>query len=197
MSLTPAGAAPSLSAIWEGWDGYQTSLVHAVAPLTAEQLAWRPAPMLRSVGEVARHIALGRITWFRRMGAPGSAEAAAEVPQWEEDSDGNQHVIESAIPITEDAAQLVRWLELTWRMIGATLAAWDVSDLSRSYRHTWNGQVYEVSRQWTLWRIMAHDLHHGGALSLLLGMQGIEAFELSALGGHITLPPLAGAGSVV
>lgn len=194
MTLMPAGAAPSLSAIWEGWDGYQTSLVHAVAPLTAVQLAWRPAPELRSVGEVARHISLGRITWFRRMGAPGSVAVAEQVPEWGQDSDGNQYVVETAIPITEDAAQLARWLELTWDMIAATLAAWDVADLSQSYRHTWNGQVYEVSRQWTLWRIMAHDIHHGGELSLLLGMQGIEAFELSALGGHITLPPLAGDG---
>ena len=38
---------------------------------------------------------------------------------------------------------------------------------------------------------MAHDIHHGGELSLMLGLQGIEAFELSAFGGHIVLPPLA------
>ncbi len=48
-----------------------------------------------------------------------------------------------------------------------------------------------MSYQWTIWRIMAHDIHHGGELSLMLGMQGIEAFELSGLGGHITMPPLA------
>jgi hypothetical protein len=64
----------SLATVFEGWDGYQTSLVQAISPLTPEQLAWRPAPELRSVGEVARHISLGRITWFRRMEAPGSAE---------------------------------------------------------------------------------------------------------------------------
>lgn len=187
-------ADTSLSGVWEGWDGYQTSLAHAVAPLSAAQLAWRPQPELRSLGEVARHISLGRITWFLRMGAPGSAAVAEQIPEWEEDRDGNRHVVETALPITEEAGELVRWLELTWEMVAATLAAWTVADLSKSYRHTWQGQLYEVSRQWTLWRIMAHDIHHGGELSLLLGMQGIEAFELSALGGHITLPPLAGAG---
>jgi len=31
----------------------------------------------------------------------------------------------------------------------------------------------------------------GGQIALMLGMQGIEAFELSDLFGHITLPPLA------
>ena len=48
-----------------------------------------------------------------------------------------------------------------------------------------------MSRQWTIWRVMNHDIHHGGELSLMLGLQGIEAFELSALFGHVILPPLS------
>lgn len=180
----------SLAQAFEGWDGYQLSLVHAIEPLTAPQLAWRPAPHLRSVGELARHISLGRITWFRRMDAPGSDAIVRQISEWSQDSDGNQHVVEEAIAISEDSAQLVRWLEMTWSMIAATLESWSVSDLSITYHHRWNDQLYNVSRQWTLWRIMAHDIHHGGELSLMLGMQGIEAFELGALGGHIILPPL-------
>ena len=38
---------------------------------------------------------------------------------------------------------------------------------------------------------MNHDIHHGGELSLMLGLQGIEAFELCTLFGHIILPPLS------
>jgi uncharacterized damage-inducible protein DinB len=85
----------------------------------------------------------------------------------------------------------VTWLELTWQMIDKTLTTWTVSDLTQTYRHTWNGKTYAVSRQWTLWRILSHDVHHGGELSLMLGLQGLEAFELSDLFGHIILPPLA------
>ena len=48
-----------------------------------------------------------------------------------------------------------------------------------------------MSRQWTIWRVMNHDIHHGGELSLMLGLQGVEAFELSALFGHVILPPLS------
>jgi hypothetical protein len=33
-------------------------------------------------------------------------------------------------------------------------------------------------------------MHHGGELSLMLGSQGIQPFELSDLGGHIQLPPV-------
>ncbi len=42
-----------LSTIFAGWDGYNTSLLHAIQPLTQAQLLWRPADHLRSVGELA------------------------------------------------------------------------------------------------------------------------------------------------
>ena len=180
-----------LSAIFDGWDGQQTSLVHAIEPLTAEQLAFRPAEKLRSVGELARHIALGRIEWFHRMGAPGSQALIDQISEWETDSDGNRYIIEDAFPITEDAAQLVHWLNITWAMIDETLRTWTAADLATTYRHTWNGDTYNNSRQWTIYRILTHDVHHGGQVSILLGMQGIEHFELGDLFGHITLPPLA------
>lgn len=179
-----------LSTVFDGWQGYQTSIVKAIKPLSAEQLAWRPAPAAHSVGELVRHISLGRVTWFVRMQAPGAAAVAAHIPEWQTDRDGNQHVVESALPITESAADLAVWLERTWGMIDQTLATWTVDDLATSYRHTWNGNIYANSRQWTLWRILSHDIHHGGELSLMLGMQGIEAFELSGLFGHIVAPPL-------
>ncbi len=182
---------PTLADILDGWNGYQTSLANAIAPLTAEQLRWRPTANHRSVGELARHISLGRVTWFARMDAPLSQEVAAQIPAWEQDDDGNRDVVESALAISEQAAALVDWLALTWRMIETTLQTWSVADLHVSYRHQWNGDIYDVSRQWTIWRILSHDLHHGGELSLMLGMQGIEAFELSELFGHIILPALA------
>jgi uncharacterized damage-inducible protein DinB len=183
----------SLIDLYDGWDGHQTSLVHAIAPLTHEQLLWRPTDQLYSVGELARHISFGRLTWFERMGAPGSKKLADKIAAWEEDRDGNREIIETAVPISEQADALVHWLEITWQMIETTLKTWEVADLSKTYRHTWNGTVYAVSRQWTIWRILSHDIHHGGQIALMLGMQGIEAFELSGLFGHITLPPLADA----
>lgn len=181
----------SLAAIYDGWNGHQTSLVNAIAPLTPAQLRWRPPAQLSSVGELARHISLGRITWFARMGAPGSAALLEQISVWEQDSDGNRDIVESALAITEQADALVHWLEITWQMVATTLQQWQVADLSQTYPHTWNGQVYAVSRQWTIWRILTHDVHHGGQIALLLGMQGIEVFELGDLFGHITLPPLA------
>jgi uncharacterized damage-inducible protein DinB len=181
----------SLTAVYDGWQGHQTRLVHAIESLTAEQLRWRPAENLNSVGELARHISLGRMTWFVRMDAPGSAELAAQITDWQQDDDGNRYINESALPIAEQADQLVHWLEASWQMIESTLNSWTVADLAQTYRHKWNGNVYVVSRQWTIWRILTHDVHHGGQLALMLGTQGIPVFELGDLFGHITLPPLA------
>ncbi len=181
----------SLASVYAGWDGYRGSIIKAVASLTAEQLTWRPAEHLRSAGEIARHIALGSINWFMRMDAPGSRELAEQIEAWEEDPHGNRYVIEDSLDITGQAGELVQWLEASWEMIDRTLKAWTVDDLQKTYRHTWRGDTYAVSRQWTIWRIMAHDLHHGGELVLTLGMQGIENFELGDLGGHVIEPPLA------
>lgn len=132
---------------------------------------------------------MGRITWFMRMDAPGSNEISSLIDEWKQDSDGNRHIIEEKIGIADQAAELVRWLEITWQMIDNTLNTWKITELSQTYRHVWGGKVYIPTRQWTIWRIMSYDVHHGGELSLMLGLQGVEAFELSVLFGHIISPP--------
>jgi uncharacterized damage-inducible protein DinB len=187
----PINKPAALAALFEGWGNYQANLVQAVAPLSREQLAWRPGPSLRAVGEVVRHMALGRLDWFLRMGAPGSRELAGQITAWDQDPHGNRYVKEEAVAAIDDASELVRWLDDSWRMIERTLAEWTADDLWRTYRHTWRGSTYAIPYQWTVWRIMAHDLHHGGELALMLGMQGVQNFELGDLGGHTTLPPLA------
>jgi uncharacterized damage-inducible protein DinB len=117
---------------------------------------------------------------------------AARIDAWEEDAHGNRYVVEDAVADPHNGAELLGWLQASWNVVERTLRRWTVADLQQTYRHTWRGNTYAVSRQWTIWRIMAHDIHHGGELALMLGMQGIELFELGALGGHITEPPLAG-----
>lgn len=180
----------SLMSVYEGWDGYNQSLVQALSPLTREQLTWRPSPRHRSVGEIVRHICMGRLRWFWRMGAPGSDELVKRIKHWETDSDGNQEIIEEALEIAEETAELLPWLAATWLMVYQTLTSWEVSDLQKVCRYKMDGQVYALSHQWTIWRIMAHDIHHGGELSLMLGLQGIDTFELGASGGLIIVPPL-------
>jgi uncharacterized damage-inducible protein DinB len=170
----------SLISVYEGWDGHQLALVQAIAPLLPAQLAYRPASHLRSVGEIASHISQGRIDWFQRMHAPGSDELASQAVSWEPEE-----------AITENPTELVRRLEVSWQMIENTLSSWTVADLARTYLHSYQGRTYAISRQWTIWRIIAHDLHHGGQLAFALGMLGIKIPELGDMGGHLTMPPLA------
>jgi uncharacterized damage-inducible protein DinB len=42
-----------------------------------------------------------------------------------------------------------------------------------------------------IWHVLAHDIHHGGELVVMLAMQGIEIPEMGDSGGHLTMPPLA------
>ncbi|MGB8347951.1 MAG: hypothetical protein WCD86_23930, partial [Ktedonobacteraceae bacterium] len=45
---------------YQGWDVYQEHLVKAIEPLTAEQLALKISPNLRSIGLLAKHIVRAR-----------------------------------------------------------------------------------------------------------------------------------------
>jgi len=134
----------TLARILEGWGGYQTSLLHAATALTREQLSWRPAPGGRSLGELARHISMGRVTWLSRMGAPGIDTVAQRVPQWHTDDDGTCRVAEESVPC-DDPALLAEWLALSWQPIQRLLEEWTVDDLFRTYPLA----EYVVSRQWT------------------------------------------------
>lgn len=176
---------PSLMAIFSGWDGYQQSLVSAITPLTLEHLRYRPASDRRSVGEIAAHIAFGRLDWFHRMGAPGTAQLVEQAaPWWQPWQEINP-------AIAENASEIAHWLQATWQMIETNLTQWTVADLSWTYPQPYGGKVYAVSRQWVIWRILSHDIHHGGQLSVLLAEQGIDLPELGHNGGHIIEVPLA------
>jgi len=168
----------ALSMVFDGWQGHQSSLVKAVEPLTREQLAYRSVAGLRSVGQIANHIACGRVGWLSRIGEL-STEQLKQVEAWDEHNDES-----------EQAGELVNRLEVSWQLVEEKLKNWRVADLTHVYPLPYGGKKYAVSRQWAMWRIMAHDLHHGGEIALMLGEQGIAIPELGMEGGHIIMPPL-------
>jgi uncharacterized damage-inducible protein DinB len=53
-----------------------------------------------------------------------------------------------------------------------------------SFRHAtnlprrWDGKIVDLSRAWVVWHVLEHDLHHGGELSLTLGMHGLQAPDI-------------------
>src|SRR5512140_3117134 len=114
---------PALLTVFSGWDGYQQSLVAALAPRSKEELRYRSAPDRRSVGEIAAHIAFGRLDWFHRMGAPGAAALVEQAAPWWQP----WQPLDPAI--TERKDDLAHWLEATWQMVEGCLAQWTVADL--------------------------------------------------------------------
>lgn len=187
---------PLLKSIYEGWDSHQQALMRAVTPLTPEQLAWRPAPNQGSVNDLIGHIAGGRLWWFYKMSAPGSVALARQIAPWAPETfdagDSNElnKWLEANLlweeTLLQTPGESLTWLESSWQMIETTLNTWTVDDLAQTYRHSREGQIYAVTRQWTIWRVMSHDLHHGGQLALMLGLQGIEVPDLGDKGGHLT-----------
>ena len=171
--------------VYSGWEGYQQSLVSAVHGLTPENLRYRPHPEHRSVGEIVGHIAYGRIDWFHRMKAPGSAELNQEITPYYK---GEALLHDS---VSEDPEALIYWLEASWRMVESNLQRWTVVDLATTFRFTYWEVEYAIPYQWVIWRILSHDIHHGGQLSTLLVQQGIDLPDLGENGGHIIPAPVA------
>ncbi|MCL5999039.1 MAG: DinB family protein [Chloroflexi bacterium] len=153
-------------AITQGWHDYQVLLVKALAPLAAEQLALRAAPSLRSIGENATHMIGARARWFNGLMGEGDAAFAA-MGTWDR----------KGMPV-RSAAELVQGLQDTWQVMQAALARWTPDDLQHLYEGKYGDEPYSLSRGWVIWHLIEHDLHHGGEISLTLGIHGLTAPDL-------------------
>ena len=150
------------------WQAYQEHIKGALAPLTAEQLALRAAPDLRSIGEQVLHIVACRAYWFISFLGEACGEEMQEYASWNEAALS----LGASIP---SAAKLARGLEDTWHFMADCLARWSSDDLRQTFPDDWNGKPVQVSRAWVVWHVLEHDLHHGGELSLTLGLHGLPA----------------------
>jgi uncharacterized damage-inducible protein DinB len=153
----------SLAPFYEGWSTYQQHLVTSVAPLSLEQLALRSAPTLRSIGNLAAHIIAGRVAWFHLNMGEGDA-AIRPLVAWDD-----------VDPVQQEATDLVRGLEVTWKVVHDCLVRWTPDNLEEMFPSRWYG---EQSRRWIIWHVLEHDLHHGGELFLTCGMHGLPVPDL-------------------
>jgi uncharacterized damage-inducible protein DinB len=162
MSETSTG----VTQFYNGWQAYQDLLIKAITPLSAEQLTLRATPNLRSISEILTHIIAVRVRWFNGLMGEGSEDI---VPVGEWDQPGQ--------PV-RSAAELVNGLEKTLQFVQECLSRWTPTDLEYVFKGTWEGEDYALSRQWVIWHVIEHDLHHGGEVSLTLGMHGLTAPDL-------------------
>ena len=150
---------------YTGWEEYQGHLVHAVAPLSDEQLRLGIAPHLRSIGQIARHIVRARATWLHKVMGEGRPEIAV-IAQWPREDE--------ILP----AAVLVQGLEVTFADWQGCLQRWVPEDLDYVFRGERAGEPYALSRRWIVWHVIEHDLHHGGELFFSLGAHGLATPDI-------------------
>lgn len=150
---------------YEGWDRYQDLLVDAVGQLSTEQLALQAAPSLRPVWQLAAHIIGARIGWFHMTMAEAlNRPDFDDMDTW--DDEGRP---------ARSGAELAHGLRETWDMIAGCLNTWTPDDLDRVFTTRRGAQR---TRQWIIWHVIEHDLHHGGELFFTLGMNGLPTPDL-------------------
>lgn len=157
----------TLDIFYRSWKDYQDTLKQAIAPLTPEQLALRTAPDLRSVEEIVAHVISSRVHWFCDFLSEMSTMPGVEALL----TQGRSML--DAPPRT--AAELIEGLDISWRFMADLLNKWDSTDMQHTFPFDSNGNHYDNSRSWVTWHILEHDLHHGGEISITLGMYGLQA----------------------
>ncbi|HET9980991.1 MAG TPA: DinB family protein [Ktedonobacterales bacterium] len=160
--------AITLKEIYAGWDVYNRYLVEAVAPLTSEQLQLRPAANLRNVYEIVTHIIGARARWFWMLLGEGG-ETMAALGTWDRPGQPERN-----------AAELEMGLEKTWNVISDCLSRWTIANLADTFPNDRAdpGEPESFTRQWVIWHLIEHDLHHGGEMFYTLGMNGLPTPDL-------------------
>ncbi len=156
-----------LAPFYKGWGGYQQHLAHALAPLSAEQLALRATPHLRSIGIIARHIIGARARWLYYV-LKEENDDLVSLGRWDDADQPDR-----------SGTELANGLEKTWQVIQDGLQRWTIADLDEIFHDTDdNGEEETFTRQWVIWHLIEHDLHHGGEISFALGMHSLAAIDL-------------------
>ncbi|MCA9954438.1 MAG: DinB family protein [Anaerolineales bacterium] len=156
----------TLDVIYENWREYNKKLCTCIAPLTQEQLSLQPAAHMWPLGQMVQHIISVRAGWFSGTLQEDDEVMNAYMYWGQRDSP------------TRSPAELVQGLKGTWSFIEARLQRWSPEECAQTFPDEWDGKVYELSRSWVIYHVMEHDMHHGGEVSLLLGMHGLDALDL-------------------
>jgi uncharacterized damage-inducible protein DinB len=162
--ITMTNQAFSLVTLHTYWENYQQRLIATITPLSSEQLAL-PVASHQTIGELLGHMIGARFWWFQCW--VGEAEPPALVG-WGTEQD------------MREAASLVRAFELTWQMISPALCRWTAADLERlvSPPASVAAERSVHTREWIVWHVLEHEIHHGGELSLALGGYGLQGIDM-------------------
>lgn len=167
--------SPLVTFYRQGWENHHQALVATIAPLSSEQLAHPVASHYVSIGALLAHMIDARIFWFSGWMGVESTDMA----HWHENGSGDEQTV-------HDAAELVAIFEKTWHAISSAMDQWTSADLEQLFSPPAAHQAWlrskgldeepAHSRQWIVWHVLEHEIHHGGELSLALGTYGLDDF---------------------
>jgi uncharacterized damage-inducible protein DinB len=162
----------SIRPFYDRWPQYNRRLVEVIRPMSAEQLAVRPAPDLFPIWATVGHTAAMRVYWLCGiLGEPGAEATPFGDPMvpvgWEDD-----------LTRPRDAAELVTALDTTFAIVEHCLDAWTPATLAESFPRRYGDQEQIHTRTSVLQRLFSHDAWHCGELSQTLGIHGLPQPDL-------------------
>lgn len=155
---------------YKGWETYQKSLINMIKSLSSDQLTLSVGSHQWTVGMVIQHMIGNRVWWFQLWMGEGSPDLAP-IMHWDP-ADTTQSP-------TLETDELITALEMTWDMIGDALARWTADDLAYVFSppsalsESEKTAFGKLTRQWIIWHVLEHEIHHGGELSLAFGSHGL------------------------
>jgi uncharacterized damage-inducible protein DinB len=155
----------SLATLHNYWENYQQRLIATITPLSPEQLALPVASHHWPIGELLGHMIGARFWWFHEW---IGEEESPDLVDW-----GNEQDL-------REAASLVHAFEMTWDMISPALTRSTAADLEHLVPPPAAVAEEESAhtREWIVWHVLEHEIHHGGELSVALGGYGLQGIYM-------------------
>jgi uncharacterized damage-inducible protein DinB len=159
-----------LSTFYAGWDRFNDELAAIIAGLDRDQLALRAVPAMWSVRQHAGHIVGVRAWWFNAWMDAGG-EDLARLIDFDEGEEAERR----------DAPAIAAELRSSWASVASALDGWTEADLAERFQRpepNEHGERPWRTRQWIIWHIVEHDIHHAGEISQILGMHGLTGLDV-------------------
>ena len=155
--------APELKAFYDGFADQHWKIVETLRPLSAEQMQLQAAPSEWAIWQLASNMVGGRMYWLCFMLGEDNQGIGPEWTDWE---DTPEH--------SRTSAELIEALEKTWVVVEACFDRWTLADLNVEItKDNFWGQPVTISPAWVLQRVMAHEVHPGSEISLMLRVHGL------------------------
>jgi uncharacterized damage-inducible protein DinB len=163
----------SVAPFYEGWRQMNDRLAETIGSLSADDLAWTPAPHMWPIWALAGHLAGARVYWLcailKEPGADSTPFTDPSGEGWEDD-----------LSRSRDADELVHALRSSWNVVERCLRRWTPDMLAAEFHRERNGAVQIHTRQSILIRLITHDASHCGEISQTLGSHGRAEIDLWA-----------------